>query len=235
MICGLVGKVHKLGAMRAEMNVGGVIYSVAISVPTSSQLRAKIEGAGGMAGAVESSGRGVDSARVDSGAKAGALLDSSAPNEVHLLITHIIREDAQLLFGFLDALERATFERLLKINGVGPKVALAILSTFSAQNFAQIVQSKDIKLLQKVPGVGAKSAGKILLDLAGFCKEILESSAPNAETPPQDDAKNEAFLALEALGYKSAEIKKALSQVSANNTQSIIKDALRLLSQGFAR
>lgn len=225
MICGLVGKVHKLEAMRAEINVGGVIYSVSISVPTSSQLRAKIEGAGGAGG--------VDSARADS--SGCGVLDSGLPNEVHLLITHIIREDAQLLFGFLDALERATFERLLKINGVGPKVALAILSTFSAQNFAQIVQSKDIKLLQKVPGVGAKSAGKILLDLAGFCKEILESSAPNAETPPQDDAKNEAFLALEALGYKSAEIKKALSQVSANDTQSIIKDALRLLSQGFVR
>lgn len=161
---------------------------------------------------------------------------------VHLRITHIVREDAELLFGFLDKLEQSTFERLLKINGVGPRVALAILSTFSPQKFASLVQSKDIKLLQKVPGVGAKSAGKILLDLAGFCLQILEESGEsvagdvrsgvgvlNSNDVANQKAIKEAIAALETLGYKLSEIKKVLPQVQANDTPNIIKEALRLL------
>lgn len=163
--------------------------------------------------------------------------------KAHLRITHIVREDAELLFGFLDKIEQSTFERLLKINGVGPRVALAILSTFSPQKFAALVQSKDIKLLQKVPGVGAKSAGKILLDLAGFCLQILQESG-EVSSDLASDVKNgtneisdianqkaikEAIAGLETLGYKISEIKKVLPQVQASDTANIIKEALRLL------
>ncbi len=163
--------------------------------------------------------------------------------KTHLRITHIVREDAELLFGFLDKIEQSTFERLLKINGVGPRVALAILSTFSPQKFAALVQSKDIKLLQKVPGVGAKSAGKILLDLAGFCLQILQESG-EVSSDLASDVKNgtneisdianqkaikEAIAGLETLGYKISEIKKVLPQVKASDTANIIKEALRLL------
>lgn len=159
--------------------------------------------------------------------------------KVHLRATHIVREDADLLFGFLDKIEQSTFERLLKINGVGPKVALAILSTFSPQSFAALVQSKDIKLLQKVPGVGAKSAGKILLDLAGFCSQILQEQ--NVDLAREDisgedfgdiatkKARNEAVAALQTLGYKLAEIKKVLPQIKASDSPNIIKEALKLL------
>lgn len=159
--------------------------------------------------------------------------------KVHLRSTHIVREDAELLFGFLDKIEQSTFERLLKINGVGPKVALAILSTFSPQSFAALVQSKDIKLLQKVPGVGAKSAGKILLDLAGFCSQILQEQnvdLKNENISSEDfgdiatqKAKKDAIAALETLGYKASEIKKILPQIKSSDTQNIIKEALRLL------
>ena len=163
--------------------------------------------------------------------------------KTHLRITHIVREDAELLFGFLDKIEQSTFERLLKINGVGPRVALAILSTFSPQKFAALVQSKDIKLLQKVPGVGAKSAGKILLDLAGFFLQILQESG-EVSSDLASDVKNgtneisdianqkaikEAIAGLETLGYKISEIKKVLPQVKASDTANIIKEALRLL------
>lgn len=190
MICGLVGNVLELGAMRAEIEANGVVYEVALSVQTSAKLE--------------------------------------VGQVARLRTTHIVREDAQLLFGFLDKVEQSTFERLLKINGVGPKVALAILSTFSPQSFASLVQSKDIKLLQKVPGVGAKSAGKILLDLAGFCSQILQESTAESITTPTNE-KSEAIAALETLGYKLSEIKKVLPQISASDTQSIIKEALRLL------
>ncbi|WP_407379593.1 Holliday junction branch migration protein RuvA [Helicobacter sp.] len=210
MIRALIGKIHKLDTMAVEFNVQDTIYEIHISVQTSSRLRALLE---------SSAASSSQSTQVDSG-------------KIELLITHIIREDAQLLFGFLDPLERSTFERLLKINGVGTKVALTILSTFSAKQFLEIIASKDIKLLQKVPGVGAKSAGKILLDLAGFCKEVLESSASptNPVSAPNVPSSHEITSALESLGYKTTEIKRILPQIQATDTQSAIKEALRLLS-----
>lgn len=211
MIRALIGKIHKLDTMAVEFNVQDTIYEIHISVQTSSKLRALLE---------SSAASSSQSTQVDSG-------------KIELLITHIIREDAQLLFGFLDPLERSTFERLLKINGVGTKVALTILSTFSAKQFLEIIASKDIKLLQKVPGVGAKSAGKILLDLAGFCKEVLESSASptNPVSAPNVPSSHEITSALESLGYKTTEIKRILPQIQATDTQSAIKEALRLLSR----
>ena len=211
MIRALIGKIHKLDTMAVEFNVQDTIYEIHISVQTSSRLRALLE---------SSAASISQSTQVDSG-------------KIELLITHIIREDAQLLFGFLDPLERSTFERLLKINGVGTKVALTILSTFSAKQFLEIIASKDIKLLQKVPGVGAKSAGKILLDLAGFCKEVLESSASpiNPVSAPNVPSSHEITSALESLGYKTTEIKRILPQIQATDTQSAIKEALRLLSR----
>ena len=211
MIRALIGKIHKLDTMAVEFNVQDTIYEIHISVQTSSRLRALLE---------SSAASSSQSTQVDSG-------------KIELLITHIIREDAQLLFGFLDPLERSTFERLLKINGVGTKVALTILSTFSAKQFLEIIASKDIKLLQKVPGVGAKSAGKILLDLAGFCKEVLESSASPTSpvSAPNVPSSHEITSALESLGYKTTEIKRILPQIQATDTQSAIKEALRLLSR----
>lgn len=211
MIRALIGKIHKLDTMAVEFNVQDTIYEIHISVQTSSRLRALLE---------SSAASSSQSTQVDS-------------SKIELLITHIIREDAQLLFGFLDPLERSTFERLLKINGVGTKVALTILSTFSAKQFLEIIASKDIKLLQKVPGVGAKSAGKILLDLAGFCKEVLESSASPTSpvSAPNVPSSHEITSALESLGYKTTEIKRILPQIQATDTQSAIKEALRLLSR----
>lgn len=228
MICALIGRIHKLDPMRVELNVQDTIYEIHISIQTSSKLRTLLES--------NTQADSADSRSKDSG-------------KIELLITHIIREDAQLLYGFIDPLERSTFERLLKINGVGTKVAISILSTFSAQHFLEIIAAKDIKLLQKVPGVGAKSAGKILLDLAGFCKEVLESSqatqarggstdsigsanvAASTDSASSALAQHEIERALLSLGYKSAEIRPILPQIQATDPQNAIKEALRLLSR----
>ncbi|RDU71196.1 Holliday junction branch migration protein RuvA [Helicobacter brantae] len=140
--------------------------------------------------------------------------------EIRLWITEIIREDAYLLFGFLHKEEQRIFERLIKINGVGPKVAMAILSTYTPQNFAQIVEQKNITALQKVSGVGAKGASKIMVDLAGFFDFSLEVSG-------DQKAKEEAILALEGLGFKKSEIEKVMKKVSAKDTAGMIKEALK--------
>lgn len=145
--------------------------------------------------------------------------------KITLFISEIIREDAHLLFGFLEEVEKIAFERLIKINGVGPKVALAILSTYTPQAFGKIIEDKDIAALQRVPGIGAKGAGKIMVDLAGFFSELMESE----NIPKTEGIRNEALLALQTLGFKVTDITKVLKTIHSTTTQEIIKEALKLL------
>lgn len=149
---------------------------------------------------------------------------SALPKEqVNLFTSHIIREDAQLLYGFLDISEKKMFERLIKINGVGPKVAMAICSTYSPSQFATAINNKDMKAIQKVPGIGPRSAGRILVELNGFDAEILSSGTP------QSKAFSEASEALESLGFTKAKISKALSACEGKDTASLVKESLKLL------
>jgi len=146
--------------------------------------------------------------------------------KIYLHTSHIVREDAQLLYGFSTKTEKALFERLIKINGVGPKVAMAICSTFSAAQFAEVIASSDLKALKKVPGIGPKSAGRILVELNGFDEELLQKSTTQE---PQSKAHEEAFAALETLGFKKEQISKALSNSSATDTPTLVKEALKNL------
>lgn len=151
---------------------------------------------------------------------------SALPKEdVSLFTTQIIREDAQLLFGFMDMSEKKMFSRLIKINGVGPKVAMAICSTYTPSQFATVINNKDINGVKKVPGIGPKSAGRILVELNGFDAEILGEST----TSQASQAFNEASEALEALGFKKDKISKALSACEGQDTASLVKDALKQL------
>ncbi|MBU0720501.1 Holliday junction branch migration protein RuvA [bacterium] len=143
--------------------------------------------------------------------------------EVKLFTSHIIREDAQLLYGFLDVSEKKMFERLIKISGVGPKVAMAICSTYTPSQFANVINNKDMNGVKKVPGIGPKSAGRILVELNGFDVELVSS------TSPQNKSFNEAAEALESLGFKKEKISKALSSCTAADTASLVKEALKLL------
>ncbi len=145
-------------------------------------------------------------------------------DEVKLFTSHIIREDAQLLYGFLEMSEKKLFERLIKINGVGPKVAMAICSTYTPAQFAVVINNKDINGVKKVPGIGPKSAGRILVELSGFDIELVSSQ--NQET---SQAFNQAAEALESLGFKKEKISKALAECSSNDTASLVKEALKLL------
>ncbi|WP_104712457.1 Holliday junction branch migration protein RuvA [Helicobacter cetorum] len=139
--------------------------------------------------------------------------------ETHLKILQVIKEDAHLLYGFLEEAEKILFERLLKINGVGGRIALAILSSFAPSEFENIIASKEVKALQQVPGIGKKLADKIMVDLIGFF--IQDETKPTY---------NEAFLALESLGFKNTEINKVLKTLQPNlSTEMAIKEALQRL------
>ncbi|SFV53852.1 Holliday junction DNA helicase RuvA [hydrothermal vent metagenome] len=143
-------------------------------------------------------------------------------DSVKLYTTHIIREDAQLLFGFAQSSEKNMFDTLIKINGVGPKVGLAICSTFSPKTFATVISSKDVNMLKRVPGIGPKSASRILVELADFIVDGREDSG--------DSSMGEAILALESLGFKKEHIKKALSG-SSGDTATLVKDGLKKLQR----
>ncbi len=142
---------------------------------------------------------------------------------VYLHLTQIIREDSNTLYGFYDINEKKMFDTLLKINGVGPKVALAVCSTFSPATFAKVISSKDVAMLKKVPGIGPKAASRILVELADF---IVDSS----EDTQIINSNTEAFMALESLGFKKDAITKALKGESGD-TATLVKIALKKLQR----
>lgn len=145
-------------------------------------------------------------------------------DEVKFFTSHIIREDAELLYGFLDLSEKKLFERLVKINGVGPKVAMAICSTYTPAQFGAVINNKDINGVQRVPGIGPKNAGRILVELSGFDVELVSSSSE-----PKNLAFSQAGEALESLGFKKEKILKVLGTCKSSDTAALVKEALKLL------
>lgn len=148
-------------------------------------------------------------------------------NEISLHITQIIREDAHTLYGFLDPNEKKLFDTVIKINGVGPKVALAICSTFTPSSFSQIVTDNDVSMLKRVPGIGPKGASRILVELSGFIVDGDDSSEDNLAA----SASLEAALALESLGFKKDMVSKILKTCKGTNTSDLVKEALKKLQK----
>lgn len=145
------------------------------------------------------------------------------------LLTHfVVREDAQVLFGFLTATERSTFRELVKISGVGPRTALSILSGLSTTDLAQAVTQQDVARLVKVPGIGKKTAERLLLELKGKLGPDLD--LPRGEAP--SDAQGDIVQALLALGYNERDAKAALKALPADvGVADGIRQALKSLSR----
>ncbi|WP_148876835.1 Holliday junction branch migration protein RuvA [Serratia marcescens] len=156
-----------------------------------------------------------------------------------IVFTHfVVREDAQLLYGFNDKQERALFRELIKVNGVGPKLALAILSGMSAQQFVSAVEREEITALVKLPGVGKKTAERLVVEMKdrfkGLNGDLFNSSSeislPSAaDKAPEADAEAEAVSALVALGYKPQEASRMVSKIAkpGADCETLIRDALR--------
>jgi holliday junction DNA helicase RuvA len=146
-----------------------------------------------------------------------------------VLLTHfVVREDAQILFGFLTAPERATFVELVKISGVGPRTALSILSGLSVGELAQAVTQQDAARLVKVPGIGKKTAERLLLELKG--KLGADLGAPSAGA--LSDNQGDIAQALQALGYNEREAQAALKALPADvGVSDGIKMALKALNR----
>lgn len=146
--------------------------------------------------------------------------------KVKLFTTYIIREDSQALYGFLDINEKKLFDTVIKINGVGPKVALAICSTFTPSSFSQIVTNNDISMLKRVPGIGPKGASRILVELSGFIIDGLDGDEIDGS-----NAQLEASLALESLGFKKDVVSKILKTCTSIDTSQLVREALKKLQK----
>lgn len=157
------------------------------------------------------------------------LYNLPALGEPVTLFTHfVVREDAQLLFGFLTTREREAFRTLVRISGVGPKLALAVLSGMSLDELAQTVALQDAARLARVPGIGKKTAERLLLELKGKLADAL----PAVVGTTSAGVANEALQALTALGYSEKEALPAIKQLGDNlSLEETIRQALKLLAK----
>jgi len=152
-----------------------------------------------------------------------------ATGETVTLLTHfVVREDAQVLFGFATPAEREAFRQLIRISGVGPRTALAVLSGMSLGEIAQAVTAQDASRLVKVPGIGKKTAERLLLELKGKVGADLGAPTGSAAT----DAQADILQALVALGYSDKEAQAALKSLPKDvGVSEGIKQALKALAR----
>ena len=152
--------------------------------------------------------------------------------EVSLHTHLVVREDAHVLFGFGTERERSLFRELIKVSGVGPRIALGILSGASVDEFHRCVEAEDVASLVRIPGIGRKTAERLVIEMRDRLKALAGpaftpggQAAPGAAASPQ----SEAFSALVALGYKPAEVTRLLQKVDSSviATEEIIRHALR--------
>ena len=153
--------------------------------------------------------------------------------DVRLLTHLVVREDAHVLYGFASDAERRLFRNLLKVSGVGPKMALAILSGTSVDGFAACVESNDSATLTRIPGVGRKTAERLIVEM----RDRIAATAGDGATivdAPRGGAEAEAFTALVALGYKPAEATKLVKSAGgdeAASTEDLIRRALQFVAR----
>lgn len=170
----------------------------------------------------------------------GSVLDRlpSVGSSVRIYTYLYVKEDAMNLFGFLSRDDLSVFKLLLNVSGIGPKGALAILSTIGPDDLRFAVLSEDVKTISSAPGIGAKTAKRLIIELKDKLKlaEVFETALANKEKASSENdvllARNEAVEALVALGYASAQAMKAVQQVENDeekDSEQILKEALKKL------
>lgn len=146
------------------------------------------------------------------------------------LHTHLlVREDAQILYGFATADERLMFRTLLKVNRVGAKMALAILSAMSTNDFRRCVELEDTTAMSKIPGVGKKTAERLIIEMRDRIDVAAPGGGKSAPLTVEASARNEAVDALVALGYKPKEVNNLISKfdIDGKSAEDIIRMALK--------
>ena len=157
---------------------------------------------------------------------AAAML-AAAPGAVDLPTHFVVREDGQALYGFADAAERRLFRTLIKLSGIGPKLAIALLSTVSPAAFAAAVASGNVSAITRVPGIGKRTASRLVVEL----RDRIDDVAVAAAAANGDEAAREAVLALVALGYRenaaAQVVGEAAEALPDAGVEALVKEALK--------
>jgi holliday junction DNA helicase RuvA len=150
-------------------------------------------------------------------------------SEVFLMTHLVVREDAHILFGFSSQEEKTLFRSLLKVSGVGAKMGLAILSGMTVSDFYRCVEYEDTAVLVKIPGIGRKTAERLIIEMRDRIDEATAQAGRGKAGPTRSDPRNEAFDALSSLGYRANEINRLLGSVdiAGKSAEDIIRIALR--------
>ncbi|HEV2700589.1 MAG TPA: Holliday junction branch migration protein RuvA [Steroidobacteraceae bacterium] len=160
-------------------------------------------------------------------------LNLPAVGETVHLITHlVVREDAHILYGFATEEERRLFRNLLKVSGVGPKIALGVLSGMSVEGFTRCVLGEEVTTLTRIPGIGRKTAERLIIEM----RDRVQTASAGSGLPalrPAGDPHSEAFDALVALQYKPAEASRLLKGIAAGTHST--EELIRLALQGAIR
>jgi len=165
--------------------------------------------------------------------------DLPAINEEIKLHTHlVVREDAHILFGFSTEADRTLFRTLIKVNGVGPKLALTILSGQSAEEFHRCIHDNDTQALVRLPGVGKKTAERLVIEMRDRLPDLVDTAMTSTDntglaTLTAGNPKQEAVSALCSLGYKPLDASKMVQNISAEGKS--CEDIIRLALQGAVR
>lgn len=159
------------------------------------------------------------------------------PGQEIILHTHlVVREDAQLLYGFADRFERELFRALIRVNGVGPKMGLAILSGIEAARLVRCIEEQDTTSLVRVPGIGKKTAERLVIEMRDRLGRLEGAPVMPGQAPastPMADARQDAVAALEALGYRLRDAEQAVARIEDDSldSASMIRQALKSLSR----
>lgn len=153
----------------------------------------------------------------------------AAGSELFLHTHLVVREDAQVLYGFATDEERQLFRTLLKVNRVGAKMALGVLSAMTAADFRRCIEYEDAASLSRIPGVGKKTAERLIVEMRDRIDKISSTVAGTSSSAGQSSARSEAFEALVALGYKANEVNKLIGKLDTDekSAEDIIREALR--------
>jgi Holliday junction DNA helicase RuvA len=148
--------------------------------------------------------------------------------ELQLIIHHLVREDASILYGFRSFSQRQLFRTLLKVNGIGAKSALAVLSTMSSSEFARVINDQDIAAITQVPGIGKKTAQRLMIEMKDKVDISELSDVSGGAQPARLGVQAEAISALQSLGFKTQDARQIVNKIYKDNSDLAVEEIVRM-------
>ncbi|MCX7545376.1 Holliday junction branch migration protein RuvA [Marinicella gelatinilytica] len=148
--------------------------------------------------------------------------------DIHLIIHHLVREDASILYGFRSFSQRQLFRTLLKVNGIGAKSALAVLSTMSSAEFSRVINDQDISAITQVPGIGKKTAQRLMIEMKDKVNFSELSDVTKGAQPARLGVQGEAVSALQSLGFKPQDARQIVNKIYKENKDLAVEEIIRM-------